>query len=343
MEIKNKDNEDIHQKTEDVLKKIQQQMRLTDDILNSTSYRKSTTFVRNRPIINSERQNIVKIKDSSLEFVNIDDDYINKPKDSIFDDICSICSKKIYYEKYLCIVCKDCIICSNCELNHLHPMIKWKNNQLPTLNSIFLFLSNNNKSIKVNTSSGIFGSNKPKYEFRLESQLNEYTMKPKEKKILPINIINLNKISVDCKKLKLILFSSNIKDLIIYSKEIDNKIKIGETLKTSISVESSSFCKIYNFSIGLFSPEDVDIISNTLSIKLRVFVDYEEEELNSKFKNYPEIVKENKIIKKNLKKIMDNDKIKQDPLTILKILKQNNGNVHVTVKNLISKNNVNES
>ena len=106
MEKNKKDNEDIHQKTEDVLKKIQQQMRLTDDILNSASYRKSTTFVRDRPMINSERQNIIKIKDSSLEFVNIDEDYINKPKDSIFDDYCSICSKKIYYEKYLCIYAK---------------------------------------------------------------------------------------------------------------------------------------------------------------------------------------------------------------------------------------------
>ena len=339
MEKNKKDNEDIHQKTEDVLKKIQQQMKLTDDILNSASYRKSTTFIKNRPVINSERQNIIKIKDSSLEFVNIDEDYINKPKDSIFDDICSICSKKIYYEKYLCIICKDCIICSNCELNHLHPMIKWKNNQLPTLNSIFLFLTNNNKSIKINSNGGIFGSNKPKYEFRLESQLNEYNMKPKEKKILPINITNLNKISIDGKKLKLILFSRNIKDLIVYSKEIDNKIKSGETLKTSISVESSNFCKYYNFNIDLFSNEDIEIISNTLSIKLRVFTDYEEEELNSKFKNYPEIIKENKIIKRNVKKIMENDKINHDPITILKILKQNNGNVQETVKYFISKNN----
>ena len=343
MEKNKKDNEDIHQKTEDVLKKIQRQMKLTDDILNSASYRKSTTFARKRPIINSERQNIVKIKDSSLEFVNIDEDYINKPKDSIFDDICSICSKKIYYEKYLCIICKDCIICSNCELNHLHPMIKWKNNQLPNLNSIFLFLSYNNKSIKVNTNGGFFGNNKPKYEFRLESQLNEYTMKPKEKKILPINIVNLNKISVNCKKLKLILFSSNIKDLIIYSKEIDNKIKSGETLKTSISVESSSFCKIYNFNIGLFSNEDIEIVFNTLSIKLRVFIDYEEEDLNLKFKDYPEIIKENKITKKNVRKIMENEKIKQNPIIILKTLKQNKGNVHEAVKNLISKNKDNES
>ena len=110
-------------------------------------------------------------------------------------------------------------------------------------------------------------------------------------------------------------------------------------MKTSISVESSNFCKYYNFNIDLFSTEDIEIIFNTLSLKLRVFIDYEEEELNSKFKNYPEIIKENKIIKRNVKEIMENDKINQNPITILKILKQKNGNVQATIKNLISKNN----
>lgn len=272
-----KDNQDIHFETEDILKKIQNQMKLTNDVLNSSSFRKSSTFAINRrPNINTEKQNIIKISDSNLEFVNIDEDFINKPKDSIFDDICSICSSKIYYEKYLCIICKDCIICPNCELNHLHPMIKWKNNQLPSLNSIFLFLSNYNKSIQkmnIKNMGGFFGSNKPKYEFKLESKSYEYSMKPNEKIELPINIINLNKNDIDCKKLKLVLFSQNIKDLIVFNKEIDKLIKRGGFLKTSISIESSNFCKNYNFNIGLFSTEDIEIVFNSLSFKLRVFTD----------------------------------------------------------------------
>ena len=269
-----KDNKDIHLETEDILKKIQEQMKLTDDVLNSASYRKSITFVKNRLIINAERQNIVKINDSSLEFVNIDEDFINKPKDSIFDDICSICSTKIYYEKYLCVICKDCIICPNCEINHLHPVIKWKNNQLPSLYSIFLFLSNNNKLIQkmnINNGVGFFGSNKPKYEFKLESKSYEYSMKPNEKIELPINIINLNKNDIDCKKLKLVLISRNIKDLIVFNKEIDKLIRRGESLNISISIESSNYCKNYNFNVSLFSTEDIEIVFNTLSFKLKIF------------------------------------------------------------------------
>ena len=114
------ENKDLHLKTEDVLKIIQEQMKLTDDAISSIQYRKSTTFVgKNRPSINSERQNIIKIQNSLLEFVNIDDDFNNKPKDSLFDDVCSICSSKIYCKKYVCVVSKDFII-QNCELNHLH-------------------------------------------------------------------------------------------------------------------------------------------------------------------------------------------------------------------------------
>ena len=335
------DNEDMHQKTEDVLKQIQDQMKLTDDVINSYKYRKSTIFVKNRPNINSERQNIVKIKDSSLEFVNIDDDFNNKPKDSLFDDVCSICSSKIYYEKYICLVCKDCIICNNCELNHLHPVIKWKNNQLSSLYSIFLFLSYNNKAIQnlnSNNKGGFFGTNKSKYIFKLESNKLELNLKPKENIELPINIINLNKADIDGKRLKLVLLARNTKDLIVYNKDIESIIKREESLKTSLSIETNIFSKIYTFTIELYSCEDIEIECNSLSIKLNVLADKDEEQLNIKFKNYPEIIKESKNTKKIIKNIMDNKKIKQDPLTILKYLKENDGDINQTLKLLLSDN-----
>ena len=274
------DNEDLHLKTEDVLQKIQEQMKLTDEAKSSIQYRKSTTFVgKNRPSINSERQNIIKIQNSSLEFVNIDDDFNNKPKDSLFDDVCSICSSKIYYEKYVCVVCKDCIICPNCELNHLHPVIKWKNNQLQSLYSIFLFMSNNNKIIQKlnsNNKGGFFGSNKSKYLFRLESNKLELDLKTNDKLELPIDIINLNKNDIDGKKLNLVLFGRNIKDLIVYNKDIESKIKRGDTLKTSVSIESGMFSKTYNFNIELYSTQDIDIECNSLSFILKVMDDKDE-------------------------------------------------------------------
>ena len=188
------EKENLHEETDNILLKIQKQLKLSEDALKEPQFRRSMSIACG-PLNLNLNQNIVKIKDSSLEFVNIDDDFKNKPKDSPFDDICSICSSNIYTEKYLCLICKECILCTNCELNHLHPVIKWKNNQLSNLSKIYLFMSNYNKEIidyKNKNKGGFFGSNKSKYHFRLNSDVLEYTMKPNQDLDIPITIYNLN-------------------------------------------------------------------------------------------------------------------------------------------------------
>ena len=266
------EKENLHEETDNILLKIQKQLKLSEDALKEPQFRRSMSIACG-PLNLNLNQNIVKIKDSSLEFVNIDDDFKNKPKDSPFDDICSICSSNIYTEKYLCLICKECILCTNCELNHLHPVIKWKNNQLSNLSKIYLFMSNYNKEIidyKNKNKGGFFGSNKSKYHFRLNSDVLEYTMKPNQDLDIPITIYNLNNTDVDCKQLKLVLFGRNIKDLIVYNKDIEDKIKREEGIKTFISIESGNFSKMYHFDIGIFSPTDIELVFNTITYKVKV-------------------------------------------------------------------------
>ena len=269
----NKDeNENLHEETDNVLLKIQKQLKLSEDVLKPQQFRRSMS-ISCGPLNLNLNQNIVKIKDSSLEFVNIDDDFKNKPKDSPFDDICSICSSNIYTEKYLCLICKECILCTNCELNHLHPVIKWKNNQLSNLSKIYLFMSNYNKEIvdyKNKNKGGLFRSYKPKYYFRLKSDVLEYTMKPNQDLDIPITIYNLNNMDVDCKQLKLVLFGRNIKDLIVYNKDIEDEIKREGGIGTSVSIESGNFSKMYHFDIGIFSPNDIELDFNTITFKVKV-------------------------------------------------------------------------
>ena len=265
------EKDSIQLETENVLKKIQEQLKLSEEALNSATYRRSMSLA-NGPSLNLN-QNIVKIKDSSLEFVNIEDDFKNKPKDSPFDEVCSICSSNIYLEKYLCLICKECILCENCESNHLHPVIKWKNNQLNNLNKIYLFMSNYNKEIidyNNKNKGGFFGSNKRKYNFKLQSNKYEYSIKPNQKLDIPLTIINLNNNEVDCQKLKIVLFGRNTKDLIVFNKEIKDKIKKDGSLQTFISIESGNFCKMYHFDIGLFSNEDIELDFNIISFKVKV-------------------------------------------------------------------------
>lgn len=263
-------NYDKDDEKDDIFSKIKNEL---NDNVKFSSIRKSTISFTNRPILN-QSQNIVKLKDSSLEFVNIEDDFAKKPEDSPFDDVCSICSSKIYYEKYLCIICKDCIICQNCESTHLHPVIKFTNNLLTSLDDIFYFLSYNNNDIQNyienSNKGGFFSKSKTKYEFKIESSNVEYSMDKNDKLNIPINICNLNKFDVDCKKIKLILFGSNTKDLVVHNKKLEQLIKRGDALKTNLSVESKEFIKNYSFNVGLYSCEDINIISNTLAVKLKI-------------------------------------------------------------------------
>ena len=105
--MKEDEDDDIHIQTENLLNKIQEQISLSEEALNLDkkpkleevkvpNNSKSAVF----PKENKSNQNIIKIKDSSLEFVNLDEDFSKMPKNAPFNDFCSICSSKIYYFKY---------------------------------------------------------------------------------------------------------------------------------------------------------------------------------------------------------------------------------------------------
>ena len=179
MKEENNNEDDIHIQTENMLKKIVQQLNLSKEALNFK--RPQPKFEKiNLPDVSKSaklpktkktNQNIIKIKDSSLEFVNLEENFVKKPENAPFDDICSICSSKIHYIKYICVVCKDCILCQKCEDEHKHPVLKCKFNQLSTLEDIYTYINTNNSEIKKNQKnnqgflSNIFSN---KFEFKLE-------------------------------------------------------------------------------------------------------------------------------------------------------------------------------
>ena len=134
-------------------------------------------------------------------------------------------------------------------------------------------MSNYNKEIidyKSKNKGGIFGSNKPKYYFRLESNELEYSMKPNQNSNISITIYNLNNTDVDCQQLKLVLLGRNVKDLIVYNKEIKDKIMKGQGIQTSISIESGNFSKMYNFDVAIFSLADIELEFNIITYKVKV-------------------------------------------------------------------------
>ena len=315
--------DDIHTQTELMIKKIQEQMRLTHEALDvgRQRYEGSKTFASSKSMRlpnksqnpPKQHQNLIKIEDSSLEFVNLEENYAQKPENAPFDDCCSICSSKIYYHKYICVVCKDCILCPKCEIEHDHPVLKCKSNQLSTLESVYIYINTRNQLVKdnKNNNSGFLSSIFSKqHELKLECNSYSFTMRPNKKIKIPISISNLSGVEFDCGKNKLALFGRNNKDLKIYTVLLEDKINKSEQIETFITIESNSICKMYDFNIELFSLLTSKLKNNILNFKVEVNNDNEEEDLNIFFKEYPKILIESKKIKEGIKKIYIDSKKK---------------------------------
>ena len=292
-----------------------------------------------------DRQNIIKIEDSDLEFVDINENFTKKPITSPFDDICSMCSSKIYFVKFICIICRDCVLCQNCQEEHLHPILKCKQSQLSNLKDIYYYLKNYNNKIKQisnhkNTKNSVFGIFfSEKYELKLNCNSLNFSMRPNNKINIPITIQNLSNVPFNCEEYNLILFARNNKDLKVYEKKVGHILNKQEQIDVNMMLESNDICKIYYFTIELYTSKDIKLKSNSLSFTLEVNNDEEDEILNKEFKDYPKVIVMNKDIKKWIKKILEDKTITQDPVIVMQFLANNNGDIQKTIQNLKTMNN----
>ena len=347
--MKEKENKnDLFDQTEDISKKIEEQMRLTEEALNNfneekiirdKTYSKSMYLPRMKK---KENQNLVKIKDSSLEFVNLEENFSKKPEDALFDDCCSICSSKIYYIKYICVICKDCILCPKCEIEHEHPTLKCKFPQLSTLKDIYIYINTKNSEIKNNKNAGGFLSDifNNKSELKLECNSYQFSMRKNSKKIIPIVVYNLSGNDFDLKKNKIIIFARNNKDLNVHTKFLEGIMNKNDNLKIYVTVESVDICKTYDFTLELFSNSNAKLKSNELKFKVEINEDNDDDKLNEffeKYQDFPEIFIEPANIKNAVKKILENTSTKFEPINILKSLKNNKGNIEETLNELSNK------
>ena len=339
--------ENILNQTENVIKKIENQMKLTEDSLNisnkSDKVKENISKSMFLPKIKSENRNIIQIKDSSLEFVNLEDNFSKKPLDAPFDDCCSLCSSKIYYIKFICVVCRDCILCSKCEMDHEHPTVKCKFPHLSTLKDIYNYINTRNSQIKNNNNftgfiSDIFSS---KNELKLECNSGEFSMRKKQVRNIPIILHNLSGNVFDLKKNKVVLFARNNKDLKVYTKYLEDKMNKNENKKILLKIESNDICKVYNFTIEAFSINKMK--SNILNFKVEINDNEEDEKLNDFFiESYPdffEILIETTSIKKGVRKILESTKNEFDIGFILKCIKNNKGNIDDAFFDLFNKRN----
>ena len=294
---------------------------------------------------NTEKETEIENVDKD-EIINLDGKDLIIKKEHPFNEICKSCGRQIKNIKYICVICPDCILCQKCESIHIHPVLKCKSIQLSSLKSVYIYMNKRNKVIqsflKNEKDSSVFGLFQDifsaKYEINLSSPINKITMRPNKSIKIPITIQNLSSTKIECKLLQLYLLAKNIKDLKIYNYEIDLVINKREQNDIYMTVESNNHIGEYNFNVELYSIKNIKLKSNVLNFNIIVNDDEEEEELNETFKDYLNIVVASKETKMGIKKIMENEEIKEDPITIFQFLKNNNNNVEKTIENLISKN-----
>jgi predicted amidophosphoribosyltransferase len=294
---------------------------------------------------NTEKETEIENVDKD-EIINLDGKDLIIKKEHPFNEVCKSCGGQIKNIKYICVICPDCILCQKCESIHIHPVLKCKSIQLSSLKSVYIYMNKRNKVIqsflKNEKDSSVFGLFQDifsaKYEINLSSPINKITMRPNKSIKIPITIQNLSSTKIECKLLQLYLLAKNIKDLKIYNYEIDLVINKREQNDIYMTVESNNHIGEYNFNVELYSIKNIKLKSNVLNFNIIVNDDEEEEELNETFKDYLNIVVASKETKMGIKKIMENEDIKEDPITIFQFLKNNNNNVEKTIENLISKN-----
>ena len=311
-----------------------------DDLFNVSRPHSRTINISSN---NIKKQNIINLFGS--DFVNINNDFIDKPSSAPFDDVCSMCSSKIYYKKYICVVCPNCVLCEKCQEEHLHPIIKSTKPQFSNMADIYNYLKYNNPDIKNenngnNKKIGFFGNLfSEKYELKLDCNSLNFTMRPNQKIKIPITIQNLSKTPFNCEKHKLYLFGRNNKDLKVQEKKVRNILNTQQQIDVNMILESNDVQKIYYFSVELYTLEDIKLKSNVLSFSVEVNEDIEDDVLNEEFKDYPKIIVMNKKIKKGVKQILQDKSITQEPVLVMQFLVNNNGDIQKTIKNLKAMNN----
>ena len=350
MKNETKDDEDIFIQTEIILKKIKEQMRLTEEALNLSNLSKPSlpslgtvnkNFINSKSMVIQDKKNLqneFKIRESVKEFINTDQDYIEKPSFAPFNVKCSFCETKIYFNKYICIIC-DCILCPKCEISHEHPVLKCKNNQLSSLESIYIYINTKNPELKNSRTSSGFLSNifANKYELKIECLSDSFSMRPNSKKDIPITIYNLCGTDFDCDKNKVTLYGRNNNNLKVNTACVKNKMDKNDKIEVLVTIESKENGKEYDFFIELYSLMGQKLKCNSLSFNVKIYEDKEDEELNLFFKDYPQIAIQSKKNKEGVKKLMQDTKNKYEPVTILRYLKNNEGNVDETYFLLIKK------
>ena len=329
--------------------------------INNNIYINNSTNINNN--INDSPSNFI-YKENVENFNNIIDNDDKKAKDNIniindndnsninqlsknlinpdtFKSIkCSICKDNLLGIKYICCVCENCILCTNCELEHFHPCIKFKTTFLSNLQDFYKFITLF-YSFKVPTNNFFSRLFKKEYEVSLIPLTDKkICLRPEKEVLLPIKIVNLSKEFIRSSQIDII--PKDNKFVQIYN---DNKkFSIGPNLAFTLKMKCISGDKLgkekitfYGFSedLSFKNPENLKF-----NLEFEINNDEEEEKMNKKLEYNENVIIYNKehkqIALEILESIGDFNRAKEHINNVFNILIQSKWNKEKSINRIKS-------
>ena len=349
------DDNNLFKQTNIMLDKIKLVMGNSEIYKHSKTVIDTSQNINNNNINNNALNYIYKENDKNDEFIdnkndknniiNENNSFDNKKLNSnlinpdTFKEIkCSRCNSNLSGIKYICCICENYILCSNCESGHFHPCIKFKSPFLSNLSDIYKFISNY-YSFKIPSNNFFSKIFKKEYDISLIPLTDKKICLRQEKEVLlPIKIINLSKefirssqIEIIPKDNKLVQIYNDVKNFSIgpsLSYTLKMKCIAGEKLGKE-NICFYGFSTILNFK----NPEKLKF-----NLEFEVNKDEEEEKMNEKLGYNENVIlytKEHKQIALNiLDTIGDSNRTKEHINKVFNILISNNYNKEKSINKI---------
>ena len=258
---------------------------------------------------------------------------------------CSICSSINNSKfKYVCLICKELNLCIDCEDSHIHPTIKFKNNQLSSRKEAFILLKQHeNKDFQElnKKSSGIFSLVKcaftltSSYAAKLtKDNLNENsTMRVPSNSLVSLTL-TIQNVGIEDLGEETLIIVKNIQNLKIEQSNLGIKLKRNEYVDIHINIETQT-SRIYDLELSLHN-KNYEIIHDSLCFKLDVYNKIKEKDLLEFFKDYPELKTLDFQKKYMIRQIKNENLTNKNIKEVLEILERNNWIIHESIDELTS-------
>lgn len=290
------------------------------------------------PNINNDNNNNIKtnIKHKDLSHFNIEN--INQQPNSIShtttsfsQETCDICNNPLQNIKYICLLCDSLTICTFCEKDHPHSVIKYKTHFLSDISRTYAFIHSKQPSIKNNKSFINDLLTKKEKDISLENEFDSFiSMRPNKEVRIPIIIHNNSKGIISSKDFTLIVKNYKKVNMIFDFPTKNVVIEPGNFLLVFLICQSQFQCTEEKIWVELYSKEFQVNQSSKSSLRLVINVneDGEDEQLAKIFNAYPKIQALKKEYKSMILTLMNDKLTSKSPNEIYDILKKYKWNVN---------------